>query len=463
MITEKLQAYYDSLKGKKVFFLGAGRSHRQLIEKYAGLGAEVTLCDKKSLEQLGDLGKKYADLGVKFCLGDRYLDSLCDADIIFRTPGIDWTKPEIQKAIAAGVTVTSEMESFFDFCPCMIIGVTGSDGKTTTTTVIATVLKEAGFKVHLGGNLGVPLFPIIDEVEPADIAVVELSSFQLISMRKSPHIAVVTNVTPNHLDHHKDMAEYIGAKANIVKYQNYNDIAVFNAENDVTRDMSKLARGEVRWFSKCRHVGNGAFLDEQKHLWGVDCGNEYHVMDLNGIKLRGDHNKENLSTAYAAVKGLVDDETFMKVAKSFPGVEHRIEFVRKINDVDYYNDSIGTSPTRTIAGLRSFTEPMILIAGGYDKKISYAPLAEEIMRSSVKTVLLCGATAARIDEEIRKCDPECKICIEHLQDVPACVKRAHEIAVPGDVVFFSPASASFDLYVDFEARGRHFKQLVKDL
>ncbi|MBP0969540.1 MAG: UDP-N-acetylmuramoyl-L-alanine--D-glutamate ligase [Oscillospiraceae bacterium] len=463
-MTEELQRYYESLKGKKVFFLGAGISHRDLIRRFSGLGAEVTLCDRKSLEDLGDFGKECVSLGVSLCLGDGYLDTLEEADLVFRTPGIDWTKPEIQRAVSAGVKITSEMESFFDLCPCRIIGVTGSDGKTTTTTLIARTLEAEGYRVHLGGNIGIPLFPVIDDVRPEDFAVVELSSFQLISMRKSPFISVVTNVTPNHLDHHKDMEEYVGAKKNIYLWQEGDSVSVFNAANDITRQMATEAKGEIRWFSRYGRVGNGAYVSSDSMLISSDHGSEHVVMDLKGIRLRGEHNKENVSTAYAAVRGLVSDSVFSETVSSFTGVEHRIEFVRSLNGVSYYNDSIASSPTRTIAGLRSFDEPIVLIAGGYDKKISYAPLAPEIVSNGVKAVLLCGDTADAIERELRNCSGYTdSIRIERLGDVPECVRRAREISESGDVVLFSPASASFDMYTNFEERGRHFKKLVEDL
>ena len=265
-MTEKLKQFYDSLPGKKVFFLGAGISHKALIEKFAQKGADVTLCDRKSLEELGEFGEKCREWGVHFILGDEYLSHLKEADLVFRTPGIDWTKPEIQDAVANGVQITSEIESFFEYCPCRIIGITCSDGKTTSTTLTARLLEEEGYCVHLGGNIGIPLFPIIDDVREDDVAVVELSSFQLISMRKSPDICAVTNVTPNHLDHHKDMQEYIDAKKNIFLWQDYNGVCILNAENQVTRDMAADVKGEIRWFSKCRPVGNGAYLDEDKVL-----------------------------------------------------------------------------------------------------------------------------------------------------------------------------------------------------
>ncbi len=463
-MTDRLLKYYDELKGKKVFFLGAGISHRQLIKRFLEKGADVTLCDKKSFEELSDYGEEIKALGAQFILGEGYLSRLCEADFVFRTPGIDYTKPEIQAAVNSGVTVTSEIETFFDLCPARIIGVTGSDGKTTSTTLIARFLEAAGYTVHLGGNIGRPLLPIIDQVKQSDVAVVELSSFQLISMKKSPDIAVVTNMTPNHLDHHKDMDEYINAKRNILLYQSETGVAILNAENEITKKMSGDVKGELRWFSSKNRVSNGTYMDRDKNLVKVKDGKETIIMNLNDIKLRGEHNKENVTTAAAAVLSLVPDDIIKKTASEFSGVEHRIEFVRSKDGVLWYNDSIGTSPTRTIAGLRSFDEKLILIAGGYDKKISYAPLAPEIIKS-VKFMILCGPTAEIIKREVEALN-EYKtsgLVIELAADVASAVGRANEVARAGDVVLLSPASASFDAYPNFEARGNHFKELVNNL
>lgn len=463
-MNQALEAYYQGLRGKKIFFLGAGVSHRELIRQFAAKGAAVMLCDRKSREQLGAFGDEIEALGVSFDLGDGYLDHLADADVVFRTPGIDYTKPEIQAAVEAGVTVTSEIETFFDLCPCKLIGVTGSDGKTTTTTLISEMLKAAGYTVHLGGNIGKPLLPRIADIGPDDMAVVELSSFQLISMRRSPDVAVVTNLAPNHLDHHKDMDEYIDAKRNILLWQSERGVAVLNEENAITRSMVPDVQGSLRWFSRCNPVDDGAFLDAEKNLWRAQSGVKTKIMSLTDIPLPGDHNKENIATATAAVLGLVPDDIIRQVVSSFGGVEHRIELARVKDGVRWYNDSIGTSPTRTIAGLRSFDRKLILIAGGYDKKISYAPLAPEILKS-VKTLLLCGATGPVIRAEVEGCPgfDSAALRMESLPDLAACVARANELAHDGDVVLMSPASASFDLYANFEERGQHFKKLVNEL
>ena len=453
------------VRGKKVAFIGAGVSHKTLIEEFVGLGAEVTLCDKKkTVEEFGDYADTIRRLGIHLSLGEGYMDGFKGQDIILRTPGFEYYQKPLQDAIAAGTMVTSEVELFFDFCPCEIVAVTGSDGKTTTTTLISEFFKAAGRRVHLGGNIGAALLPMLPDVSPDDVAVVELSSFQLISMRKSPKVAVVTNVTPNHLDHHKDMQEYIDAKRNILIHQVPPCRAVLGYENDITRAMQADCKGEQVWFTRLHETDNGAFLREDGMLCMTENGVVTPFLAQKDVKLRGLHNIENLLAAAAAVWGRVPVEAIRKVGSTFTGVEHRIEPVRVLDGVTYYNDSIATSPTRTIAGLRSFDQKIILIAGGYDKKIPYEPLAPELL-AHVKVLVLMGATGPRIEKAVRE-EPgfaESGLEILHADSMEDAVALARGAAKPGDIVSLSPASASFDVYPNFEVRGRHFKEIVKGL
>ena len=356
------------------------------------------------------------------------------------------------------------MELFFDLCPCPIVAVTGSDGKTTTTTLIAEMLRAAGRTVHLGGNLGRALLPIVHTVAPGDIAVVELSSFQLISMRRSPDIAVVTNVTPNHLDHHKDMQEYIDAKRNILPYQNEAGKAALGYENDVTRAMAADVKGTCKWFTRFSVVDNGGFLREDGMLCMAENGAVTPIVHKSEVALRGEHNLENLLAAMSAVWGLVPVEQMAQVARTFKGVEHRIEPVRTLDGVQWFNDSIATSPTRVIAGLRAFSQKLIIIAGGSDKGVSFAPLAPELI-AHVKVLILTGATAGKIEAAVRADAgfAGSGLVILHAQDMAEAVRLAREAAKPGDIVSLSPACASFDCYPNFEARGRHYKELVNAL
>ena len=459
------QQLAELVKGKKVAFIGAGVSHKTLIEEFVGLGAHVTLCDKKnSVDDFGSYAETIRRLGIDLSLGEHYMDGFRGQDIILRTPGFEYYQKPLQDAIAAGTLVTSEVELFFDYCPCEIVGVTGSDGKTTTTTLISKFYEAAGRKVHLGGNIGAALLPMLPDVAPEDVAVVELSSFQLISMRKSPKIAVVTNVTPNHLDHHKDMQEYIDAKRNILLYQVPPCREVLGYENDITRSMVPDCKGKQVWFTRLHDTDNGAFLRGDGMLCMAEDGVVTPFLAQKDIKLRGLHNIENLLAAAAAVWGEVPIEAIQKVGSTFTGVEHRIEPVRVLDGVTYYNDSIGTSPTRTIAGLRSFDQKVILIAGGYDKHIPYEPLAPEVI-AHVKDLVLMGATGPRIEKAV--CEhPDFAasgLTIQHADTMQHAVELARAAAQPGDIIILSPASASFDLYPNFEVRGREFKKIVNEL
>ena len=454
------------IQGKRIAFIGAGVSHKRCIEQFVELGAQVTLCDqKKSIEDFGDYADTLRRLNVALSLGEHYTDGFAGQDIIMRTPGYEYFKPELQAAKAAGAMVTSEVELFFEFCPCEIVAVTGSDGKTTTTTLISKMFEAAGRKVFLGGNIGAALLPQLADVTPDAVAVVELSSFQLISMRRSPKVAVVTNVTPNHLDHHKDMQEYIDAKRNILLWQVPPCRAVLGYENDITRAMQSDCKGEQVWFTRLHETDRGAFLrTSDDTLCYAENGVVTPVLPRAEIKLRGLHNVENLLAAIAAVWGRVPVEAMRQVGSTFTGVEHRIEPVRVLDGVTYYNDSIASSPTRTIAGLRSFDQKIILIAGGYDKKIPYEPLAPEII-AHVKTLVLMGATGPRIEKAVREHPDfdESKLTILHADNMQHAVELARSAAQPGDVVSLSPASASFDLYPNFEVRGRDYKNIVMQL
>ena len=453
--------FYASLSGKRITFVGVGRSNLPLIEQFKAHGAAVSVRDKRSEAALGEDGEVLKKLGAKLICGEDYLESI-DEDMLFRAPGVPYLLPELQKARANGVAVTSEMEVFFDLCPCKIYAVTGSDGKTTTTSIIAEMLRAAGKTVYLGGNIGHPLLCDAEKMQPEDFAVVELSSFQLLDMKRSPHIAVMTNLAPNHLDVHKDMDEYIAAKENIYLHQHEGDIAIFNEDNDITRSLSEKVSARMRLFSRREEVADGAFLRGDTIVLRHD-GCEEAVMQISDIRLPGMHNVENYLAAVTALDGLVPYEVMRETARTFAGVEHRIEPVRTIRGVQWYNDSIASSPTRTIAGLNAFNEKVILLAGGYDKHIPFAPLAPEVVKH-VKLLILCGATADAIEKAVRECpgyhgSPEIVRC-ESLED---CVKTAYKRAVRGDIVTLSPACAAFDQFANFMERGKAFKKLVMGL
>lgn len=459
----KIKKFFNEIKGKKVCFVGIGTSNLPLIELFSQKGAIVSACDRQSYDALGDNAKRAEKAGAKLILGDDYLDNI-DTDILFRSPGTPFYKPELETLKKKGVVVTSEMEVFFDLCPCRIIAVTGSDGKTTTTTIISELLKEAGKNVHLGGNIGTPLLPIIEDIHDNDYAVVELSSFQLISMRKSPEIAVVTNLAPNHLDIHKDMDEYVESKKNIILHQNAFSKAVLNLDNDISDSFSCDVRGKLVKFSRRKCLENGAYLDGETIVYN-DYGKITPVMNYKDIKIAGMHNVENYLAAISAVWGIVDVDTIVKVAKTFGGVEHRAEFVREFEGVEYYNDSIASSPTRTIMGTLSlYDEKIIVIAGGYDKHIPYEPLGPVIC-DKVKLLILLGDTAPKIEKAVKESDnyTENNPVIIKVDNMEQAVETARKHAQKGDKVSLSPASASFGLYKNFMERGNHFKSIVNEL
>ena len=451
-------------KNKTVALCGIGGSNLPLIKLFKKYGARVLACDKRDREALGENAEKAVEYGAELRLGEGYLQ-LPDADIIFRTPGMRFYSDELNSLRKDGKVVTSEMEMFFDLCPCKTIAVTGSDGKTTTTTIISELLKADGYNVHLGGNIGKPLLPEIESISPDDVAVVELSSFQLISMRKSPDIAVVTNLAPNHLDIHKDMQEYIDSKKNIILHQNAFSKAVLNLDNDISRSFGEFTRGQTFFFSRREKTDNGAYMTEDGKIIMNYYGDETCIMDASRIKIPGLHNIENYLAAISAVWGMVSAETIVKTAESFGGVEHRSELVRVFEGVSYYNDAIGTSPTRTLKGTLSlFDRKIILIAGGYDKKIPYDELGFAIPEK-VRVLILFGATADKIEDATKRSPAysENNPVIIRVNNMEEAVAAARENAVQGDIVSMSPASASFDMYRNFAEKGIHFKNIVNSL
>lgn len=454
-----LQEYIAALKGKTVSVIGIGVSNKPLVDLLCREGIHMTLRDKRTPEQMGTLSEELTEKGCDIRFGPGYLDELHE-DVIFRTPGLRPDIPELLAAVKKGSVLTSEMEVFFQVCPCPIIAVTGSDGKTTTTTIISELLKTAGKKVWVGGNIGHPLLCEADKMSPNDYAVLELSSFQLMAMTQSPHIAVLTNLAPNHLDVHKDMAEYVAAKENIFCHQVHGDIAVFNADNDITLEQSSRASSRVRLFSRLKPVADGVYLQGESILCS-HAGKQREVMRTSDIKIPGVHNVENYMAAVAAVDGLVSDEAIRQFARSFGGVEHRIELVRTYQGVRYYNDSIASSPSRTIAGLRSFPERVILIAGGYDKHIPFDVLGPEILEH-VKLLILCGSAADKIRAAVENAPgyEKGRPDIIDAASLNGAAEIAKKKAKPGDVVTLSPACAAFDQFKNFAERGKVFKEIV---
>ena len=453
-MSDRFTQYFHSLKDKKIAVLGLGVSNRPLVRLLLDFGCQVTGCDKTPREKLDGEVLELEKAGCTLHVGENYLDGV-EADVVFRTPGMHPANPAIQALVSRGAQVTSEMEVFFEVCPCTILAVTGSDGKTTTTTLVSEMLKAEGKTVWLGGNIGTPLLPLVRQMQPSDFAVVELSSFQLMDMKRSPARAVITNLAPNHLDIHKDMAEYVQAKTNIFRYQDENGILILNADNPITAAFR--GNGKTLFFSRQKEA-DVCLAD------GVICRNGEKVLKTSEILIPGVHNVENYMAAIAMVDGLVSDETIRQVARTFGGVEHRIELVRVKDGVRFYNDSIASSPSRTIAGLRSFPEKVILIAGGYDKHIPYDVLGPEIC-AHVKKLFLGGATGEKIRQAVISCpeyDPKALEITDCGSFEPA-VRAAAAAAKAGDVVLMSPASAAFDQFKNFMGRGDFYKKLVKEL
>ena len=454
----KARAFFDSICGKRVAICGIGNNNVPVVLQFLEAGAVVIACDRRTEEELGETALQLKNAGAILQLGDTYLDHL-DVDLILRTPGMKPYLPAFQEARNRGITVTSEMELFFDLCEAPIYAITGSDGKTTTTTIVAGLLDAAGIRTFVGGNIGRALLPYVHDITASDAAVVELSSFQLTNMTQSPHVAIVTNVAPNHLDWHTDMAEYIEAKRNLIAHQHKTDRAVLNKDNATTLAFSDSCCAPVFQFSRRSKVDNGCWLDSDNNIVYSENGVDTIVMNTTDIRIPGVHNVENYMAAISAVWGITPVDSIRAFARAFGGVAHRCELVRTRRDVRWYNDSIGSSPSRTIAGLKAFTQKVILIAGGYDKHIPYDPLGP-VAADTVKHAILLGATASAIESAIRT---HSDLPITRVSGMEEAVRVAADIAGEGDIVFMSPASASFDMYKNFEERGNHFRDLVLSL
>ena len=445
-MNNKLIEFEKNLIGKKIAIVGLGVSNRPLLDYLAKFDCNVSVFSEKEIEE------DISSYGYSVYQGDDCLSKLVGFDIIFRSPSCLPTRKEIMDEINRGCYVTTEVEEVIKLSPSKIIGITGSDGKTTTTTLVDLVLRANGYKTYLGGNIGTPLFTKIGEMTKDDVVVLELSSFQLMSMTVSPSISIITNISPNHLDIHGSYEEYIDAKCNIFKHSD--GILVTNYDNDIT---SKLeSNREVRYFSRTNKT-NAFYVNDGKIYFG-----EKQVFDTSKLKIRGVHNHENICTCMSALYDMVDTSKSFEAIADFNGVEHRLEFVREINGVKWYNDSVSSSPTRAIAGINAYSNDLILIAGGYDKNLDYTPIARPIL-DNVKILILYGATKDKIYNAVMKEktneDIEIYVC-DSLNDV---VNKAHSVSKSGDTVLFSPASASFDMFKNFMDRGIKFKDLVNKL
>lgn len=447
-----LTEYNNKLKSSKIAILGLGVSNIPLLEYLHNLGCDVVVFNTKPLDK--NLIDKLNTYKIKYYNKENAFDYLHGFDIIFRSPSILPTRKELVIAKEEGAVITSEIRELLHLAPCKVIGVTGSDGKTTTTTLINEILKANSYHTFLGGNIGTPLFTKLPEMKKEDIIVLELSSFQLMDMDISPDISIITNIAENHLDIHSSFEEYIDAKKNIFKYQDNKGILVTNADNEITNKFK--GNGETRYFSRSKQTNY--FYTDGTYIYY----NGKKILNKNDIKLRGIHNLENIATALTAIIDLIDLDKSIEVIKNFNGVEHRLEFVREINNVKWYNDSVSSSPTRTIAGLYSYDEKIVLIAGGYDKHLDYTNIAKPILDKVTKLILM-GDTKEKIYNAVTTSVTNPNIEIYKCNTLQEVVDKAKEVAIPGEIVLFSPASASFDMFKNFADRGNQFKDLVNKL
>lgn len=468
MENKKLEEFKKNIKNKKVAVLGLGISNIPAIEFLHKLGAYIYAHDLK--DTLGENCESIKDLeNIEFLLDHKCFSGLNEVDYILRSPGVKPFTKEIEEAVSKGAILTSEMELFMDLCPCKVIGITGSAGKTTVTTLTTELLKAGGHNVWQGGNIGTPLFSKIEEIQKDDVVVLELSSFQLMTMKKSPNISLITNIYEDHLDYHRSFEEYVSAKTNIFMHQGKRDVCIFNLESDFTNKFlqvkeDKKIESEVLYFSTEKGNIKGSYLKDGCIYLNETGDNEQKVISVDEVRLKGTKNYANICSAICLVHDLVSIENITKTLKEFKGVEHRLEYVDTKNGVEYYNDSISTTPGKALAALTSFDKKIILIAGGYDKNLDYSTFGGLVI-DSTKYVILLGDTTQKIKEAIindKKYDKD-MLKIKEVKTLEQAVEFAKNIAKSGDIVVMSPASASFDMFKSYKQRGKIFKELVGKL
>ena len=461
-MSKNFMGFVEKLKMSKIAIVGIGVSNVPLIKYLTELNCNITLFDKKEMSAFNkEIKEIINNCGLKTYFGDDYLENLIGFDVIFRSPSILPTNKYLQSEEERGALITTEVEQVIRFAPCPVIGITGSKGKTTTTTLISLLLSSTDNKIYVGGNIGTPLFTKIPEFKKEDIIVLELSSFQLMNMRYSPSISVVTNISPDHLDVHSNYDEYISAKKAIFSNQKSNDVVILNYDDEVVRGFSEEAIGDVIFFGK--NIDNGYSL-EKKFIKIKENDQEKILLDLTKLVLKGEHNYLNICAALAATRFFIKDENIQKCLQNFKGVEHRLEFVREINGVKWYNDSASTTPDKAEAGIRAFDEDVVLITGGSDKNISYVDYAKPIL-DKVSKLILFGQTKNKIYDAVmeRKKKLGADIEIFVLDTLDEVVEAAYQVSKPGEVVLFSPASASFDMFKNAYQRGDLFKKKVYKL
>lgn len=463
---EKLEQFNKFIYKKNIAIIGIGVSNTPLLDYFYNQQVKVTVFDNKEIENIdSSIIGKLEQYNFNYFFGKDNLKNLKGFDIIFRSPSAMPFIKEIEEEIQRGAILTTEIEMVLKLTPCKVIGITGTEGKTTTTSIIYEIIKKAGYKCFLGGNIGKPIFTEIKDMKPEDFVVLEMSSFQLMDMDVSPSISLITNVYPDHLNIHRSYEEYQEAKKNIFYHQKEDGILVLNYDNEITRSFAKQANGKIIYFSSKEKLQDGYIYDSVDGMIKYcEDGIRRHIISKNDIKLRGIHNYENICAALAITSNITDLETQINTLKEFKGVEHRLEFVKELNKIKWYNDSIGTSPASTIAGLNAFDENIILLAGGSDKGLDYKKVGETIA-NKVGSLILCGPTSLKIEEATKKALEKNKktLNIYHVDNLQEQVNLANKIAKEGDIVLLSPASASFDAFKNFSERGNKFKEFVNKI
>ncbi|MDX1378335.1 MAG: UDP-N-acetylmuramoyl-L-alanine--D-glutamate ligase [Anaerolineales bacterium] len=453
-------------KGKRVLILGAARQGLALARWLSMHGAQVTLSDMRAEDELQVARESLAEFEIQWALGGHPLELLDSTDVLCLSGGVPLTLPIVVDAVSRGIPLSNDSQIFMEVVPCKTIGITGSAGKTTTTTLVGDMAKNTyGDKAYIGGNIGDPLLNYVDEMKPEDIAIMELSSFQLDQMTISPNIAAILNITPNHLDRHGTMEAYTAAKARILAFQSRDDAAILGHDNRGAWNLRNKVKGKLYTFSmNALDEGfDGAYLHDG--LLNLRDGNAYLPLLLREkIHLRGDHNVQNILAAFAIghAAGFPLD-AMLAAVEDFRGVPHRLEFVRELNGVHWYNDSIATAPERSMAAIRSFDEPIVLLLGGRDKDLPWEELVQ-LANERVDHVVLFGEAAEKIEKTAAGFGSgEKRFSLARVNGLQEAVLKAAEIAEPGDVVLFSPGGTSFDEFVDFAERGERFGTWVHEL
>lgn len=449
----------ERFAGKRVVVVGLAREGLALVRFLSAAGAEVTANDRASAELLSETLSALRGLPVRFVLGGHPRELFLGADVLFVSPGVPLQLGPLEEARRLGIPISSETQLFLELCRGRAVGITGSSGKTTTTVLVGQMLREGGLRVHVGGNIGVPLLESLDDIGPEDWVVLEMSSFQLEALPYSPPVAAILNVTPNHLDRHGDMDSYLAAKANIVRHQRPEDWAILNADDERTAGME--TRGRTLWFSIERSV-EGSYLEGDR-IVARRGGVVQPVCEVEAVRLRGRHNLANVvaATAVASAVGVAPDAMRAAIG-GFRGVPHRLEVLGEVEGVVYCNDSIATAPERSIASLNSFSEPIVLIAGGRNKRLPLEEWARAI-RMRVKALVLMGESSDAIERAVLDAPGATVPPMSRASSMEEAVRLAHAAAAPGDVVLLAPGCTSFDMYRDFEERGERFRQCVRDL